>query len=85
VKSLFDKVWTFVIMNDKLNASHYKIICYYCNKVWVRSKPNILKVQFANNCSDASEDIRKYWYDKLANNDNTYIRSLYLQFQSLSS
>ncbi|RGB38630.1 hypothetical protein C1646_755428 [Rhizophagus diaphanus] len=76
----FDNIWNYIIMGDELNADHYKATCYHCNKV---CKPSILKAYLVNNCSNVPEDIRKYWRDKLTNNDNTYIRSSYSQLQPL--
>jgi hypothetical protein len=77
----FDKVWTYVIMGDILNAEHYKATCYHCNKVWTRGKPSVLKAHLANECLNTPKDISKYWRNKIAENNVTYTRNPYLNNQ----
>jgi len=75
----FDEVWEYFIKGDEANIGHYKATCHYCNREWARGKPAALKAHLANECSLCPENIKIYWRDKLAENENNYTRRQPLQ------
>ena len=71
-----DEIWEYFIQGNETNPGHYKATCYYCSNGWARGKPSTLKAHLANNCVSCPDNIRKYWQDKLADNNIKYTRSL---------
>ena len=77
----FDKVWDYVIKGRQVNPGHYEAECHYCKKFWSRGKPCVLRAHLGIHCPDVPKDIRKYWRNKLVENNNTYTRDSQLQLQ----
>ena len=74
-----DEVWEYFIQGEEVNPGHYKVSCYYCKKEWKRGKPANLKAHLANECAPCSEEISKYWCDKLVESKVNYTRQPSIQ------
>ncbi|CAG8717178.1 26097_t:CDS:2 [Gigaspora margarita] len=59
----------------KKSHGHYEATCYYCfsKKSWAREKPAKLEAHLANECSNCSENISRYWQENVAKRKSNYI------------
>lgn len=76
---VFDEVWDYVVKGEKVNPGHYKAECFHCGKSWQRGKPYVLRSHLALYCQHVPEDIRRYWLNKLAEDNNAHRRDSQLQ------
>ncbi|PKY17905.1 hypothetical protein RhiirB3_430622, partial [Rhizophagus irregularis] len=60
----FDEVWQYYIQGDDINPG------------MVKGRPVALKAHLANECLACSENISKYWHDKLAENTVNYTQKM---------
>ncbi|CAG8738690.1 19687_t:CDS:1, partial [Cetraspora pellucida] len=75
----FNKVWDYVIKGEKVNPRHYKAECFHCEMSWQRGRPYVLRSHLALYCQNVPEDIRRYWVNKLAEENNSHKRDSQLQ------
>ncbi|CAG8763189.1 12633_t:CDS:1, partial [Ambispora leptoticha] len=66
-----DPVWDYVNIGDHLGDGHYGASCRYCQVVWNREKPQILKHHLARECEEVPYDIKEIWRDNLAMEEKT--------------
>ncbi|CAB5184910.1 unnamed protein product [Rhizophagus irregularis] len=65
-------VWEHFIKAPLSTAGHFAAECLYCEKKWVRGRPQELQVHLAKDCLNVNDEIKREYIQKILQlyNDN---------------